>query len=277
MNDPERYTEDGADPTLRAGLASLRGERPAEGARDRALAAVLAGGTVAAALTTTSAASGATAAATGAANVAVPAKGALGILFAKWAAVGVVSATAVLGTYELSQRREGADAGVPPSSAVVASAIVPRASEPTPLVSAAIPMPSPVSSADLTTSPSAAPPAGALAAAPTVVAPNVVGSPGASAAKTPTVADEVEQLEAIRSAIRARRAGEARAAVAAYRQAFPKGVLASEAFVLEIEATALDRPGEARRMAEAFLKRNPTSPLMSRVRRAGGLGEEPLP
>ncbi len=259
MTDPERYTRDGADPSLREGLRALRADRPTAGARERAIAAVLASGTVAAGLTTTSTAAGAVAAA----QAAAPTKGALGLLFAKWAAVGVVSATTVLGTYEIVQR----------TSAPAASTMAPAAT------------PAPVSPARAARSSSEAEPAAlpspALEAPPPASTDQAAGSVAkppsvplvASAPPSTSVADEVEQLEAIRSAIRARNGGEARAAVAAYRHAFPKGVLASEAFVLEIEATAIDRPAEARRLAEAFLKRNPTSPLANRVRRAGGLGE----
>jgi hypothetical protein len=90
---------------------------------------------------------------------------------------------------------------------------------------------------------------------------------------------EVAELERVRAAVRSGQGAAARALVASYRQKFPagKGVLGSEAFVLEIEANALDRPAEARRMAESFLARNPSSPLANRVRRAGGIRQEPLP
>ena len=89
-----------------------------------------------------------------------------------------------------------------------------------------------------------------------------------STARSATLADEVDAVDAARSAL-AR--GEARSALAvldAYARAYPRGRLALEAEVLRIHA--LDKSGQAesaRRRAELFLRHHPKSVLASRVRR----------
>ncbi len=80
-----------------------------------------------------------------------------------------------------------------------------------------------------------------------------------------------EELALVEAASRATRAGNGPLALqrlAEYRRAFPRGKLALEAQVLRIEALALaGRRGEASRLAQAFLKYHPDSPVAARIRR----------
>lgn len=95
------------------------------------------------------------------------------------------------------------------------------------------------------------------------------GSPaqaGSAAPAASTIGEEIAQLEQVRAALRRRAGGEARAALTAYRARFPRGVMASEAFMLDIETLALTDPAAARARAEGFLAANPRSPLAPRVR-----------
>jgi hypothetical protein len=89
-----------------------------------------------------------------------------------------------------------------------------------------------------------------------------------SPARSATLAEEVDAVDAARSALARGDARSALSVLDAYARAYPRGRLALEAEVLRIHA--LDKSGQfdsARRRAELFLRHHPKSVLASRVRR----------
>jgi hypothetical protein len=102
-------------------------------------------------------------------------------------------------------------------------------------------------------------------------------SVGRTLAPTPALAttsekaglgEELALLEAASGATRSGNAALALQRLTEYQRRFPKGKLALEARVLRIEALAgAGRKPEAQRLARAFLKGNPNSPIAARIRR----------
>jgi len=86
--------------------------------------------------------------------------------------------------------------------------------------------------------------------------------------RAPTLAEEIDAVDAARSALSRGDARSALFVLDAYGRVYPRGRLALEAEALRIDA--LDRSGQkdsARRRAEQFLRNHPKSVLSSRVRR----------
>lgn len=79
--------------------------------------------------------------------------------------------------------------------------------------------------------------------------------------------------EVARAAIRRRAAGEAQAALDAYRARYPRGVMSSEASILQIEVTAIGNPGSARAAALDYLERSPRGLYAARMRAVAGVPE----
>jgi hypothetical protein len=89
-----------------------------------------------------------------------------------------------------------------------------------------------------------------------------------STGRSATLAEEVDAVDAARSALARGDARSALSVLDAYARSYPRGRLALEAEVLRIHA--LDKSGQvesARRRAELFLRHHPKSVLASRVRR----------
>ena len=87
----------------------------------------------------------------------------------------------------------------------------------------------------------------------------------------PTVGEEIAQLDRARSFLARGRGVEALEAINAYRHAFPAGVLAEEASVLEVESLAIaGQRDRARASGDRFVTSHPRSPLVPRVVRAMG-------
>lgn len=85
--------------------------------------------------------------------------------------------------------------------------------------------------------------------------------------ESPIVA-EARSIRRIRAALRDGRGKAALERVAAHERAFPKGTLTDELAVLEADALCqLGRAGDARKVAAAFVRRRPASPLAARARR----------
>ncbi|AKV00343.1 hypothetical protein AKJ09_07006 [Labilithrix luteola] len=80
-------------------------------------------------------------------------------------------------------------------------------------------------------------------------------------------AAEIARLREARAAISAGRIDDARATLARYDATFPKGALMPEAKAMKVDLLiAAGQPEEARREAEAFLKRYPNSPQAGRLK-----------
>ena len=85
--------------------------------------------------------------------------------------------------------------------------------------------------------------------------------------ESPIVA-EARSLRRIRAALRDGRGRAALQRVAAHERAFPEGALSDELVVLEADALCqIGRADEARKVAAAFVRRSPGSPLAARARR----------
>lgn len=85
--------------------------------------------------------------------------------------------------------------------------------------------------------------------------------------ESPIVA-EARSIRRIRAALRDGRGKAALERVKAHERAFPKGTLTDELAVLEADALCqLGRADEARKVAAAFVRRRPASPLAARARR----------
>ena len=108
------------------------------------------------------------------------------------------------------------------------------------------------------------------------VAPAAAEESAPARRSTISVTDEIAHLDRARSLIARGRGAEAVEAIAAYRRAVPAGgVLAEEAAVLEIEALASAGQRErARSLGDRFLANRVNSPLVPRVLRATGRGEQ---
>jgi hypothetical protein len=92
-----------------------------------------------------------------------------------------------------------------------------------------------------------------------------------SRARTVSLTEETEAVDAARSALARGEARSALSALDSYARKYPRGRLALEAEVLRIDA--LDKSGQresAKRRAETFLRNHPKSVLASRVRRILG-------
>jgi TolA-binding protein len=190
--------------------------------------------------------------------------GSAAVLILKWACFAGLAAAAISGATHVVHRGlwfsaspiavsgGGARNGSPASSPSVALPVVPVAAPAPPPESAA-----PPAAAALV------PHASALARAP---------APAAAASSTPAqpsrMLAEAASLDAARVALTGGRPADALRALDDYRTRFPRGALAPEAQVLRIES--LDASGDqagARRLAAAFLRQHPDSPLAARIRK----------
>ena len=92
-------------------------------------------------------------------------------------------------------------------------------------------------------------------------------SPPAASAPAEILARELAALDAARTAVAHRQARRALALLDAYSRAYPDGSLGPEAEILRIDALAQGGQGAAaRRHAEAFVRRHPSSVLAARAR-----------
>jgi hypothetical protein len=271
MDDDVRFC-DGADAAARRLMLAMRDERPPQGAANRALVALGVGG---ATLLTTSAAFGAASAGT------ALSKSITGIAL-KWlgagAALGVAAATGatLLPPLAADPPVESAPAPVAadgrkhaPGARVDRSAAEPALLEPSADESDRDP-----AAKVLPTAPAPGMRAGGTAAREPVPAPAEAQSvarfeppPGAD-----TLEREIQLLDEARSAVRANAPGAALAKLDRFTREFPRGRLASEAFVVRLEALVrANRVAEARALATRHLNGNPKSPHAARIRRIVGL------
>ena len=92
-------------------------------------------------------------------------------------------------------------------------------------------------------------------------------APPAAPAPSPRLARELRALDAARTAVAHQQPRRALALLDAYARAYPGGSLGPEAEILRIDALAQGGQGAAaRRHAEAFVRRHPSSVLAARAR-----------
>jgi hypothetical protein len=276
MNDAVRFC-DGDDEAARRLMLAMRDERPPAGAVNRALVAL---GVGSAALLTTGAAAG-----SGGAGAALSKS--LTALAFKWlgagAAVGLVAATGA----SVLPRATDQEASIPTAGAaaspveLVPAPRAPQTRAESERVEIAEPAPAPDEPAPAPVARTSTAPARELGPAPaeaqSVARFEASGSPGEARRPLtwPPAADslerEIELLDQARSAVRANAPVDALAKLDRFAREFPRGRLASEAFVVRLEALVrANRAAEARALAGAHLTRNPSSPHATRIRRIVG-------
>jgi hypothetical protein len=128
-------------------------------------------------------------------------------------------------------------------------------------------IPAPPSAATIALEPSPAPAVVATIAEPEPAAAQVGPESAARRRKTPAVAREIAQLDAVRARLAANEPDAALRALRGYGQEHPGGVLRQEAALLRIEAW-IGKGDRARAQAAAasFLRDNPQSPHANRIR-----------
>jgi hypothetical protein len=238
MKVPRRLAEASSDDLERAVLRSAKRDVPPSGNRERFLATLGLGASVA------------TAAAPAAGTaVGAVAKASGFTVIAKWVGVG-----AVVGLVSGAVAVQMADRGEPAvqkmhsvgQSGQAVGAVTPA--QVPPPAPASTKAPTPVAQPELEARSSSTP---------------VRMSPMPSA-RLP-VDQEIAVLDRARKTLRAGEPERALGDLEEYTQRFPDGVLGPEAQVLRIEALAHRDPGRASALARAFLQKNPRSPLAKRV------------
>lgn len=243
MDGPKRMREEGS-PELRRILRSSSIDEPPPGAMHKTLKRVGVAGAATAAVTAVTG----TAAAKTAAS---PALGLLGLL--KWGGIGVIAGTMTLGTVKL----------VTTVTAQREPTVAPAAS-----VETAPPAQAPAAHAIASAQPSAT---ASASAAPSAAARSVIAAVSESAAPPVSSASsltvEMQELEAVRRTITQGRGAEALVQLDSFAARHPRARLSEEAAVLRIEALmASGASGQARSMAEEFLRTRPNSAFGDRVR-----------
>ncbi len=89
--------------------------------------------------------------------------------------------------------------------------------------------------------------------------------PTKRSAPPPSLTDEVEQVRAIRRAIRQTRPQKAQAAIDAYRENFARGSLRTEVDALEVELACRSRSRGAQTRLETFRRSRPDAALLTRL------------
>jgi hypothetical protein len=270
MADCIRFCE-GNDDDARRLMLAMRDERPPEGARARAFAALGVGG---AATITSGAALASAASATAGKSFAW--------LAVKWLGAGaVVGAVATTGAAILGAPSEHSSVAVPQPAATAPAAPGATPSEPArPL--RAIGKPNAVADqllarravAPNVAQPVQPPPRPLPAPAPTAA----IDSPAAPARAefAPAAEDsldrEIQVLDAARHALQGSAPDVALAELDRHAREFPRGRLSVEAFVVRLDALGrAGRGAEARTLAERYLSAHPTSPHADRIRKLTGL------
>ena len=95
--------------------------------------------------------------------------------------------------------------------------------------------------------------------------------PAAAEREARSIAREIAALDLVRQALARGDVARARADLERYGRAYPRGVLAQEAGVLEIEALwRAGQRGQARALARRFARAHPGSPHLERIRALTG-------
>jgi hypothetical protein len=270
MNDPRRLREETNSPLARALLASADVDRPAQGARGRALAAIGVG--VATGVATSVATGAATAGASAGVSAAAGAGGGVGsaaaklsgMIVLKWLSVVVVGGAAAVAALHFAGRTaplspsaqepvaEARDPNQAPASPPVA---MPAPSEPEPS-----PAPSAIASAEVAPVAPSAPSASHAAAAPNA-------SPRAPAAvRASALREQTAALDEAAAALAQGNADRALATLDDLDRRHARGALGEEATVLRIEtllASGNRAAGEA--LARRFLREHPKSAYAQRI------------
>lgn len=251
MDGPKRMREEGS-PELRRILGSSSIDEPPPGSLQKTLKHI---GLVGAASVAVTAVAG-----TAAAKTASPAvsAGLAGLL--KWGAVGVVAGSLTLGTVKVvtTMTAEREEPAAPALSVQAATSA--RAPTTGPIAPVAGESRASAAASAVPTTPRSAVPAISESAAPPVSS--------ASSLKI-----EMQELEAVRRAIAQGRGAEAIGLLDVFAAQHPRARLSEEAAVLRIEALmASGASGQARSMAEEFLRTHPNSAFGDRMRSLAGDG-----
>ncbi len=271
---------------------SARSDTPSPGAKAALLATLGAGAAIA---TTTAASASAAAGAASGAGAGAVAKTSAGFFAAKWivvsAALAVGGAATTYAVHEAIQTPVTVPASTSepkptaviaprlavatPSSTPVTAPSVETESEPVPIAPAPVALAAnaPAVATNVRPTAQASPPAPAAPSAPRTAPPipsePVLDAPAPPAKPASAVGEEITMLDEARREMNAGRSANALAVLGRYDTRFPHGVMSEEARVLEIEALA--RSGQrarARELGASFIASHPSSPLVSRVRRA---------
>ena len=278
MKDLRRLRE--TDPQARALFEAARSDGPSEQGQ-RAAAAALGLGSIAATASIASAASAGTtalgvgsaaaAAAPGAAAVGGAGIGAGGFLaggaVGKWlGVVALVGATAGGGYLASSAPRSDAPAAPTPAATLASTPSAAPAPTPVLTVARAV-MPGPTNTVLTPAPPPPAQPRDVAPVTPTNGAVALPEPPPPAKRSASSLVAETAALDAARRALRAHDPAAALDALDGYARAFPDGSLAPEATVVRIEALSVHgEHARARALAARFLAEHPTSPLADRVR-----------
>lgn len=141
----------------------------------------------------------------------------------------------------------------------------PEAPEPAPVDTA-----SPVATASIPSS-GAPPPAPASPRPASVSAPPAKPKPKtrpSSPASAPSLREELDQVQTIRAALRRGEHADAQASIAAYRERFASGSLATDVDALEVELGCNTHAREAKARLDAFLTAHPSTALRTRLESA---------
>lgn len=274
---------------------SAQSDTPSPGAK-AALLATLGAGAAIATTTAASASAGAAGAASGAgaAGAGAVAKTSAGFFAAKWIVVSALAVGGAATTYavhEAIQTPVTAPAStseprptavlaprtpvVAPSSTPVAAAVVETESEPVPTAPAPVALAASAPAIVATNvrptvqAPPEPTPSAPRTAAPIPTPEPILDAPAPPAKPASAVGEEITMLDEARREMTAGRSSNALAVLGRYNTRFPHGVMSEEARVLEIEALARSgQSARARELGASFIASHPSSPLVSRVRRA---------
>lgn len=260
MSDPKRLLEGWTDDLGRAVLRAAAHDVPPLAAKERAKAAAIAALSPAAAAVTT--ATGTTAVATGAIGLTKV------LAFVGVSGVAILAGTLYLESVKKSVATPASSTTQAPAATARASS-APRDSVEAPVLPPSPSPPPPSASSVVATPPSAksAQSAAVVSAPPSAVLPPASPAPGGSVDGESALALELASLDRARSALAQGQASQALALLDDHAAHFPRGVLATEATVLRVEA--LVRAGDrasAVALAHRFLAANAASPYAPRVR-----------
>ncbi len=263
---------DGPRPEAKAALMAALGV----GVVAAASTAAAGGGAAAAGAATTAAAGGSTAAAAKGVGLAVIAKWFIASAVIVGGTAATVHAVAPSTNATAPAVTERARPLSPPRTTAFTPTEPPTAQPANELpAEAPLPVITPEALRSVTAAPAPAPaPARVVVVAPSPSAASTTTESGPSAETAPrraTVADEITALDGARSLLARGNGAGALDALRDYHRAFPAGVLAQEASVLEIESLAsAGQRDRARTLGDRFVAEHPQSPLVPRVVRAAG-------
>jgi TolA-binding protein len=238
MSDPRRLLEGGGSNIERDLLEAAQTELPDASAKRRAATALAIGAATASVWPTAAYAT------------AKASKAGMPLLIKIFAAGAIGAGTLGTAAYVITKPE-------PPAATEVAPPVATNAGRFTGKPRVAEPAPEPAAPAD--------PAATAETPEPTP-APEPRRSPPASPAAASSISEEIRVLDEARRAIAAGDSAAAKRALEQHRRQYPRGALAEEAVLLQIESLARQgKRGKAKALAERFRASHPNSPHLRRI------------